>query len=137
MPGRDSRGVTKKQRFWLDHLTACGRTDQSLVRYAATHDLKRQQLYNWKTRLRKLGLLAGLPEKPSSQHRSPVQSLRRGEPGRDRKIPVHFSEVRLLSSVDPGPSLRIRFPNGVILETIRSDASLPDRDLVSYLAALP
>jgi len=136
MSGRDSRRVTQKQRFWLDHLVACAGTDQSLARYAATHDLERQQLYNWKTRLRKLGLLADVPEKASLQQRSPVQRRRRGEPGREPKTPVRFSEVRLLSSVDPGPSMRIRFPNGVILETLRPDSSLPDRDLLSYLAAL-
>jgi hypothetical protein len=136
MPGREPRRVTEKQRFWLEHLEAWGRTDHSLAGYASTHDLDRKHLYNWKTRLRKLGLLGFPAAEGSSQRPSPDRG-RRPVQGGAPKTPVHFSEVRLASSKGQEPSFRIRFPNGVILETTSPDCSMPDRDLVSYLAALP
>jgi len=137
MSGQDLGEVTKKQRFWLDHLAAWGRGDQNLAGYAASHDLDRQRLYNWKTRLRKLGLLDVPAKEPSSRDRSPVGMQGRRSPVGDKKTPVRFSRVHLAGGEGQGPTFRIRFPNGVILETTSPGCSLPDRGFVSYLASLP
>ena len=48
--------LTERQRFWLEHLRACG--SGSLKEYAQTHGLDLRALYDAKARLKRKGALA-------------------------------------------------------------------------------
>jgi len=56
---KPKQSVTERQQYWLDHIKAADASDGSLVEYAAAHDLKVKDLYQWKTMLSRRGLLAG------------------------------------------------------------------------------
>ena len=47
--------LTDRQRFWLEHLRACGRG--SLKAYAEAHELDLRALYDAKARLKRKGAL--------------------------------------------------------------------------------
>jgi len=49
--------LTERQRFWLEHLRACG--NGSLKVYAEAHELDVRALYEAKARLKRRGLLPG------------------------------------------------------------------------------
>lgn len=57
--------ITELQQFWLDHIKAADASNDSRVAYAAAHDLKVKHLYQWKTALRRVGLLPTPTRKPS------------------------------------------------------------------------
>ena len=57
----DEQGFSNKQRFWLQHVEACGRSGVSMKAYAEQHALDLQQFYFWKGRLKKLGAIDGKP----------------------------------------------------------------------------
>lgn len=57
--------ITERQQAWLDHIKAADASDGSLVAYAAAHDLKVKDLYQWKTALARRGLLPGKTRKPA------------------------------------------------------------------------
>ena len=50
--------LTDRQRFWLEHLRACG--DGSLKAYAEAHELDLRALYDAKARLKRKGALSSL-----------------------------------------------------------------------------
>jgi len=79
--------LTERQRFWLEHLRACG--DSSLKAYAEAHGLSLGALYEAKSRFRRLGLLG--PAKTS-----------------------RFTRVEAGSA--PPTLCRVRLPNGVFVE---------------------
>lgn len=86
-----SKRITKRQRYWLDHLNNADSHGGSLVAYAKAHDLKPKDLYVWKTQLIKLGHL-------------PISSKRAGS----RFVPV----VPVANPV----SATLVMPNGFRLE---------------------
>ncbi len=49
--------LTERQRYWLEHVKAAKDRGMTLVDYAAEQGLKLKDLYNWKSRLIKLGTL--------------------------------------------------------------------------------
>ena len=51
-------GLTERQRFWLEHLRACG--NGSLKGYAQAHGLEVGALYEAKSRLKRKGALEGV-----------------------------------------------------------------------------
>lgn len=51
--------LTERQRFWLEHLRACG--SRSLKGYAEEHGLSISALYETKSRLKRKGLLGAAP----------------------------------------------------------------------------
>lgn len=55
--------ITERQRVWLNHIKAADASKGSLVAYAAAHDLKVKELYQWKTALARRGLLPGKSSK--------------------------------------------------------------------------
>ena len=57
--------ISELHQFWLDHVKAADASNDSRVAYAAAHDLKVQHLYQWKTALRRLGLLPGATPRSS------------------------------------------------------------------------
>ena len=134
MPTRRPQGPSDRQRRWLDHLVACGRSGRPLSEYASEHGLDLQQLYNWKTVLKRRGLLPG--------GASTAVRARRTVHGRSRdpgKAPVRFTAVRVAvgGSDLPSPLLRVRFANGIILETTGTGSATLGHDLLSFLAGLP
>ncbi len=57
---RPKKTITKRQQYWLDHIKAAEATTDTVSAYAATHELKVKDLYQWKTALSRRGFL---PEK--------------------------------------------------------------------------
>ncbi len=51
--------LTERQRFWLEHLRACG--SGSLKAYAVQHALEVSSLYEAKSRLKRKGMLDAAP----------------------------------------------------------------------------
>ena len=51
-----SKSKTVKQSYWLRQVTAADASDGTLSEYAAEHGLEIKALYQWKTKLIKLGL---------------------------------------------------------------------------------
>jgi hypothetical protein len=101
--------LTERQRFWLEHLTACG--NRSLKAYAEEHALNISLLYEAKSRLKRKGLLGALATSP------------------------RFARVQREPA--PGtPSLcRIRLPNGTAVELACEPEHWPA--LLASVAALP
>ena len=56
-----STTLTERQRFWLEHIRACG--NGSLKAYATVHQLDIRLLYEAKSRLKRKGAL-GAPSAP-------------------------------------------------------------------------
>ena len=136
MPTRRPQDLSDRQRRWLDHLVAWRKSGRRLSEYASEHNLDLQQLYNWKALLRGRGLLPGGPSTEVRPRRSVHdRSLDTGK-GKG-KTPVRFTAVHVAGSDVPSPMLRVRFPNGIILETTGIGSATPGRDLLSFLAGLP
>ena len=49
--------ITKRQTYWRDHVLAAAAFDGTIVEYAALHNLKTKDIYQWKTALTKRGFL--------------------------------------------------------------------------------
>jgi transposase-like protein len=133
MKERRSRSLTAKQRYWLEHVRACESGGQVLASYAGSHDLGVGQLYSWRTRLRKMGLLGGSVSARGSEGKKGCGSVaqRRGK----KSSKLGFTAVRV--PAPDGPAVRIRFRNGILLELGSSVDGTPDGQLLSLLAALP
>ncbi|MBK8230608.1 MAG: hypothetical protein IPK72_08505 [Candidatus Eisenbacteria bacterium] len=129
------RALTAKQEHWRKHLEACRRGGTTTADYAARHGLDLQQLYTWRSRLNRLGVLAF-----SAAGRAPA---RRPSPQRSRSGPSQppaprFSAVQLLDASGPSRcELRIRFANGVTVEIENPSTWMPQVDFFSDLASLP
>ncbi len=71
-----ARTITAKQKLWLSHVKAADASDSSIADYAEAHGLRLKTLYQWKTKLVKLGFYG--PGAESSQSAfvpvRPVQS---------------------------------------------------------------
>jgi hypothetical protein len=57
--------LTEKQKFWLEHVQACGRSGQSMRTYAEANGLSVSAFYTWKKTLRRKGALSGSPSDES------------------------------------------------------------------------
>ena len=78
--------LTEKQRYWLEHIETAEREGLSPRAYAERHGLRASQLYYWRSRLRKLGVLA--------------------------QAPVELVPVRVR---DTQAEVRVHLPNGVVV----------------------
>ena len=56
-----AKSITTKQRHWLRHVKAADTSDGTLSDYASRHELSVKALYQWKTKLIKLGLYTSAP----------------------------------------------------------------------------
>lgn len=101
--------LTERQRFWLEHLRACG--SGSLKTYAQTHGLDLRALYDAKARLKRKGALVS---------NAPARLVR-----------VERAPPRL---VDPG-YCRVHLANGAAVEL--SCAPEHWTTLFASVAALP
>lgn len=52
-----AQALTRKQRFWRDHIQAAKRDQQTYADYARQHNLNLKALYYWSMTLRRKGLL--------------------------------------------------------------------------------
>ncbi len=50
--------LTTEQQFCLDHIQQAENTGSTLVDYAAQHNVPIKKLYDWRSRLRKQGIIA-------------------------------------------------------------------------------
>jgi len=133
MPQSDTTKLTEKQKYWLGHIEACEQSGQTLKTYAEEKDLSPQRLYNWKARLRAMGILAPNAE---AKDRSDSCSVTKRIKDKAESWDVGFAAVRLADAGDPNPGLRIRFLNGIVLELDRAADIGPGFDLLRFLAAL-
>ena len=130
------RKLTSKQALWLEHLRGWQASGERLGAYAAGHGLSQRAAYWWKAYLRDRGLFAEQPEACDQPSLTQAPPGRPSTPGRDLK----FIAARLAredseyQQVPPG--LRIRFPNGIVLEVGPSCLGALDTDLATRLAAL-
>lgn len=70
--------LTERQRYWLDHIKKAKDRSITLVDYAAEQGLKLKDVYNWKSRLIKMGILeSSLPVRDFMAVRMEAESLRR------------------------------------------------------------
>lgn len=79
------------EQTWLDHLRRCRRESPSLAEYARSNHLKISQLYAWKARLEARGLWKD-------------------------ETSVSFLPVTVLDAPASDTGIRLRLPNGVVLE---------------------
>ena len=57
--------ITERQQYWLDHVKAAAAFEGTMAEYATRHELKVGVLYEWKRKLRRLGLLPGKAPRPA------------------------------------------------------------------------
>jgi len=55
--------ITKRQSYWRDHVLAAAAFEGTIVQYAELHNLKTEDIYQWKTALTKRGFLPGVEDK--------------------------------------------------------------------------
>lgn len=53
----EEQGLSKRQRYWLEHLRRCRAEAGTIKGYAETHRLSLPSLYFWKRKLTAMGLL--------------------------------------------------------------------------------
>ena len=102
--------LTKKQKFWLDHVQACGMSSQSMRAYAEANGLNVSTFYAWKKALRRKGAIGGPPlAEPPLFHKAVVSNRRIGR-------------------------ARVQLPSGVTLEF---DGSADPLWVATLIRALP
>ena len=93
--GRTTAGaLTRRQRFWLEHLEACRERRMSLKAYAQEHDLSVSALYAARAALKRRGAVGGAVQS------RPTATL----------VPVRLSPTPAVTRV------RVLLPNGVVVE---------------------
>jgi len=105
-----SKPLTASQRCWLDHIRAAERTGRTLKAYAAEHGLSLSALYARKAELKRRG---HLPGKTSG-----------------------FARVHVTMPAS-GAELRIRLPNGIVMEAPGAIAAAVLISLAEGLGRLP
>lgn len=95
----DTQSLTEKQRDWLRHVNACSGAGTTMKAYAERHKIDVRQLYAWKGRLSKLGLL---PQQLKKEKNVPSYSL--------------FEQVHVTPPAKPGHRCNIHLPNNIRIE---------------------
>jgi transposase-like protein len=102
--------LTEKQKIWLEHVQACGRSSQSMRAYAEANGLNVSTFYAWKKTLRRKGAFGEPPSaEPPLFHKAVVSDYRIG-------------------------CTRVRLPSGVTLEF---DGSTDPLWVAALVRALP
>ncbi len=116
------RGLTERDRFWLDHERAIAKSGQSAKAYAAERGLSLHALYQARKRLKALGDL------PSG--RTVRSKSRRVKP----RSGVAFSKIELASSPARDLGYRLSLPSGLVFEWSGGEVPEPVVDLLERLA---
>lgn len=112
---RSSAGaLTRRQRFWLEHLEACREQRMSLKAYAREHDLSVSALYAAKALLKRRGATGG------ADQTRPAATL----------VPVRLSPTPAVALV------RVLLPNGVVVEVPETIEPARCRALLASAGAL-
>lgn len=109
-----SPGLTKRDRFWLRHVTACMRSGEPATGYAKRHDLEVGAYYEAKRRLIARGAVPRSGATPS--RRSVFTQVVATDPRRDRS-----------------GGFRIRLPGGALLEWERVPEAAAIESLIRRL----
>ncbi|MFQ5515875.1 MAG: hypothetical protein ACE5FG_15820 [Myxococcota bacterium] len=91
--------LTDRDRYWLRHVGACEKSGRTAKAYARRHRLSIPAFYQARKRLRGLGALEAVSERPSKAKPGP-----RGG----------FARVEVAAA--PRPRYRVRLPNGALVE---------------------
>ena len=97
--------ISKRQAYWRDHVLAAAAFDGTIVQYAALHDLKTKDIYQWKTALSKRDLL------PMTEPED--------EPGFVAVNPVEQADA-VLPEATHSVQCRLTLPCGAVLEYFTS-----------------
>lgn len=112
--------LTKRQRYWLRHITAADASGGTLVAYAKAHKLKVRDLYQWKTALGRRGLLPG----------------KRAKPAGSSFVPVKQASPAPSPPVSVGAQCTVTLPNGVRLDFCGALGPESLRDLLQAASRL-
>ncbi len=113
--GKAEKGLSERQRFWLQHLRAAERKSEPLKAYAARLGLSESSLYEAKRHLRACGVMA-----PAPRRRAP-------SPG--------FARVALADAGRAAPaSLRVRLASGALLEWSEAPQGAALRELIGLVS---
>lgn len=91
--------LTDRDRYWLRHHAACEKSGLTAKAYARRHRLSIHALYEARKRLRAMGTLEAVAERPSRAKRGPGGG---------------FARVEVAAA--PSPGYRVRLPNGALVE---------------------
>jgi len=103
--------LTRRQRYWLEHIQACEASGKSMLEYAATQGFPVQTLYVSKKRLANKGILSGV-QAPRFQR---VQVLDASPSSQWRIGLTNGVSVAFVGEVDAG-SLHIILNAAAVLE---------------------
>jgi hypothetical protein len=122
----DGRGLSERDRFWLEHHEAQVASGQSGKEYVAAHDLSLDAFYQGRKRLRAIGVLPPARAE-GAKATAPVASSRE----------VRFAKVAVSAPRAEGPRLRIELANGIAMEWSDVTEADPIVELIERIRALP
>jgi len=109
--------LTVRQRYWLEHIRACEKSDGTAKDYADKHGLSLSGFYNARCVLKKKGLWSSAGAAPvASESSKPATTFQRVI-----VKPAPKDEAPVLSPLQPSHSdtpCRVHLPNGVMLEVM-------------------
>jgi hypothetical protein len=98
----DGRGLSERDRLWLEHHEAQVASGQTAKEYVAEHDLSLQAFYQGRKRLRSIGVLP------------PARAKSAKTPGASQT--VRFAKVAVSAPRAEESRLRIQLANGIAME---------------------
>jgi hypothetical protein len=116
--------TTERDRYWLDHEAAIVASGLTAKAYASEQGVSLQALYQARKRLRSLGLMSPAGEATADKAKS-----------RKRKN-ASFAKLEVLQREEPGRGIRLRLPNGVMLECSGLESPKAVAELVEQLVQI-
>ena len=116
--------ATERDRYWLDQEAAVTASGLSAKAYSAKHGISLHALYQARKRLRSLGLMSPPGEATADTAKS-----------RKRKK-ASFAKLEVLQREEPGRGIRLRLPNGVMLECSGLESPKAVAELVEQLVQI-
>lgn len=119
-----TQAPTERDRYWLDHEAAIVASGLTAKAYASEQGVSLQALYQARKRLRSLGLMSPPGEATADKAKS-----------RKRKR-ASFAKLEVLQREEPGRGMRLRLPNGVMLECSGLESPKAIAELVEQLVQI-
>ncbi len=116
--------TTERDRYWLDHEAAIVASGLTAKAYASEQGVSLHALYQARKRLRSLGLMS-----PPGEATGDKTKLR------ERKK-TSFAKLGILQREEPGRGIRLRLPNGVMLECSGLESPKAVAELVEQLVQI-
>jgi hypothetical protein len=114
--------TTERDRYWLDHEAAIVASGLTAKAYASEQGVSLQALYQARKRLRSLGLMSP----PGEATADKAKSRKRAS----------FAKLEVLQREEPGRGMRLRLPNGVMLECSGLESPKAIAELVEQLVQI-